>query len=117
MHKIEVKIDDSIYDKLMGLLEMLPSDKIEVTSSKEYAGGLNVKKAHVFSHEEKINALLKMERLSHFKFFENPSRILYTYENGTPTHITDFSRLKKVLKLHDIKFTSIGIDVVMLEED
>ncbi|MEA1920187.1 MAG: hypothetical protein U9N52_10130 [Campylobacterota bacterium] len=30
MHTIKLNIHDSIYDKLMGLLDILPKDKIEV---------------------------------------------------------------------------------------
>ncbi|HFS85189.1 MAG TPA: hypothetical protein ENK72_01060 [Epsilonproteobacteria bacterium] len=36
MHTIKLNIDDSIYEKLMGLLEILPQDKIEVLDSVEY---------------------------------------------------------------------------------
>ena len=30
MHSIQLKIDDSIFDKVMGMLELLPQDKIKV---------------------------------------------------------------------------------------
>ncbi len=36
MHTIQLNIDDSIFDKFMGLLEILPKDKVEVTTQKEY---------------------------------------------------------------------------------
>lgn len=36
MHTIKLKIDDTIFDKFMGLLEILPKDKIEVTEECEY---------------------------------------------------------------------------------
>lgn len=36
MHTIQLNIDDSIFDKFMGLLEILPKDKVEVTTDKEY---------------------------------------------------------------------------------
>lgn len=36
MHTIQLNIDDSIFDKFMGLLEILQKDKVEVTSEKEY---------------------------------------------------------------------------------
>lgn len=36
MHTIQLKIDDSIYDKFMGLLDTLPKDKVEITSDKDY---------------------------------------------------------------------------------
>ncbi len=36
MRTIQLNIDDSIFDKFMGLLEMLPKDKVEVTTQGEY---------------------------------------------------------------------------------
>ncbi len=30
MHSIQLKIDDSIFDKVMGMLDLLPQDKIKV---------------------------------------------------------------------------------------
>ncbi|MEA2111919.1 MAG: hypothetical protein U9P71_07710 [Campylobacterota bacterium] len=30
MHTLQLKIDDSIFDKFMGLIEMLPRDKVTV---------------------------------------------------------------------------------------
>jgi hypothetical protein len=36
MRTIQLNIDDSIFDKFMGLLEILPKDKVEVTTQKEY---------------------------------------------------------------------------------
>jgi len=36
MRTIQLNIDDSIFDKFMGLLEILPKDKIEVATQKEY---------------------------------------------------------------------------------
>ncbi|MDQ1337570.1 MAG: hypothetical protein QG617_537 [Campylobacterota bacterium] len=36
MHTIQLNIDDSIFDKFMGLLEILPKDKVEVITQKEY---------------------------------------------------------------------------------
>ena len=30
MHSVQLKIDDSIFDKVMGMLELLPQDKIKV---------------------------------------------------------------------------------------
>ncbi len=36
MRTIQLNIDDSIFDKFMGLLEILPKDKVEVTIQKEY---------------------------------------------------------------------------------
>jgi len=36
MHTIQLNIDDSIFEKFMGLIEILPKDKVEVTTQKEY---------------------------------------------------------------------------------
>ncbi len=36
MHTIKLNIHDSIYEKLMGLLDILPQDKIEVVEDVEY---------------------------------------------------------------------------------
>jgi len=36
MHTIQLNIDDSIFEKFMGLLEILPKDKVEITNEKEY---------------------------------------------------------------------------------
>ncbi|WP_310442142.1 hypothetical protein [Sulfurimonas sp.] len=36
MHTIQLNIDDSIFDKFMGLIEILPRDKVEITSQMDY---------------------------------------------------------------------------------
>lgn len=36
MHTLQLNIDDSIFDKFMGFLDLLPQDKIEVTNEAEY---------------------------------------------------------------------------------
>lgn len=36
MHTIQLNIHDTIYDKLMGLLEILPKDKIEIIEDNSY---------------------------------------------------------------------------------
>ena len=35
-HSLHLKIDDSIFDKFMGLLEILPKGKVEVLEELEY---------------------------------------------------------------------------------
>jgi len=35
-HSLHLKIDDSIYDKFMGLLEILPKGKVEVSEELDY---------------------------------------------------------------------------------
>lgn len=32
MHSIHLNVDDSIYDRLIGLLQILPKDKVEILS-------------------------------------------------------------------------------------
>ena len=34
MHTLQLKIDDSIFDKFMVLLEMLPKDKVSIIDNK-----------------------------------------------------------------------------------
>ena len=36
MHSIRLDIDDSIYDKLMGLLDILPKDKVQIVDDKGF---------------------------------------------------------------------------------
>ena len=36
MHTIKLNIHDSIYDKLKGLLEILPKDKLEIIEDDDY---------------------------------------------------------------------------------
>ena len=39
MHSVQLKIDDSIFDKVMGMLELLPQDKVSVEENfYEYPG-------------------------------------------------------------------------------
>lgn len=35
MHTVRLTIHDTIYDKLMGLLEILPKDKIDIVEEKD----------------------------------------------------------------------------------
>lgn len=35
MHTLQLKIDDSIFDKFMGLLDILPKDKVSVSENIE----------------------------------------------------------------------------------
>ncbi len=35
MHSIRLNIDDSIYDKLIGFLQILPKEKIEIVSDED----------------------------------------------------------------------------------
>ncbi|NOR57907.1 MAG: hypothetical protein GQ474_05220 [Sulfurimonas sp.] len=64
-----------------------------------------------------ISELLKEHKLMHFKFYEDPARIIYTYEVGTSSHMYDFSRLIEILKENNIKHKDIGLDIIMIVED
>lgn len=35
MHSIHLNVDDSIYDRLIGLLQILPKDKVEILSEED----------------------------------------------------------------------------------
>jgi hypothetical protein len=64
-----------------------------------------------------INKLLEEHSLSHFQYYEDKGRIIYTYESGTSLHIADFKRLIDVLKENYIKHNDIGLDVILIEDD
>ncbi len=121
MYTIEINIDDSIHDTIMGLLDILPEDKLEVISKKE---NLDISfedsrrlKYNISSIETKIDNLLKKANLLHFKFYKNPNRILNIHGSGTAVNVQDFNRLKSILKEESIKFNDIGVDIIMIEED
>jgi hypothetical protein len=63
-----------------------------------------------------INQLLEENELTHFKYYEEQKRIIYTYESGTFMHTSDFVRLTDVLNEHNIIYYDLGPDVIMLEE-
>ncbi len=120
MYTIEIDVDDTIYDTMMGLFDILPEDKIEVKSHKKINISFKESKQpekSISAIELRINALLEEANLLHFKFFEDPNRILYTRESGTSTHVQDFHKLVRVLKRKNIKFDEIGVDAIMIEED
>ena len=121
MHTIQIDIDDSIYNNFMGLVDILPKDKLEVTSTKHRA---NVSfeesrrlEAVTSSLEDEINKLLVENNLLHFKFYKDPDRILYSSKSESPTHIQDFNRLIRILKKNKIKHTDIGVDIIMLGDE
>ncbi len=118
MHTIQLNIDDSIFGNFMGLLDILPKDKLEVTSRKEYPG-ISFKREtdNISLNEVKINELLKEHNLLHFKFYDDPARLLYTHASGTTTHIQDFNKLVGALKDNNIEYNDIGLDVIMIKED
>ena len=125
MYTIQLNMDDSIFDKYMGLLDKLPKDKLEIVSNEEFPDipfektKQKVEKAvnDISSNGFNINELLKEHDLSHFKYYEEESRIVYTRDTGTPVQKHDFVRLRALLKEHNIKYTDIGLDVLMIEND
>lgn len=63
-----------------------------------------------------IEKLLEENNLSHFKYFDNEPRLIYTYESGTSMHLEDFHRLIHLLKENNIKHQDIGVDVILLKK-
>lgn len=45
MHSIQLKIDDSIFEKVMTMLELLPQDKIEIEEEAYYYPAISTKEA------------------------------------------------------------------------
>lgn len=121
MHTIQIDIDDEIFDKFIGLMEILPKDKIEVTSSKNIpnVSFSDSRKAanNTSSLENQINKLLKENNLLHFKFYKDPDRILFSSKTQSPTHVEDFNRLIRILKRNKIEHNDIGVDIIMLGKE
>ncbi len=117
MRKVQLDIDDSIYDNFMGLLEILPKDKLKIISFEELKEEMETLRDNISQEEFRISGLLREHHLMHFKFFDNKPRILYLHESGTSRHMEDFARLIDILKDNDIKYNNIGLDVIMIEKD
>ncbi len=120
MYTIEINIDDSIHDVIIGLLDILPEDKLEVISKKEYPD-ISFEESRKIKYntspiEIRIDKLLKEANLLHFKFYKDPNRILNTHGSGAAVNVQDFNRLVDILKEEGIKFNDIGVDVIMIEE-
>ena len=111
MRKVELCIDDTIFERFMGLVEMLPSDKIDVYSIKKE----EKKESEILQSHNELNELLEREHLSHFKYFKENSKIVYTKSSGTSRHIEDYKRLVVVLEANNVKFTAVGVDVLLIE--
>ncbi|MDD5051203.1 MAG: hypothetical protein PHO27_00545 [Sulfuricurvum sp.] len=45
MHTVRLIIHDTIYDKLMGLLEILPKDKIDIVEEKDEFPAISLEEA------------------------------------------------------------------------
>ncbi len=119
MYTIQIDIDESIFENVMGILDILPQDKLEVTSKKNYPN-ISFEESrqtenNSSSIEININDILEELGLNHFKFYKDPDRILYTKASGTPTNVQDFHKLIRALKKKKIHFTDIGVDVIMID--
>ena len=117
MYTIQLNIDDSIFDDFMESINKLPKEKYEFVSEKKDINGLvGANTKAISSEEEKINKLLETHRLSHFKFFTNPDRILFSKEAGSTNCMDDYKRLVILLEENNIKHSDIGIDVLFIEK-
>ena len=112
MQKIELSIDDTIFERFMGLIELLPRDKIKVS----YAMEDEKKEPEVSKSDDRISELLKEAYLSHFKYFKDTSKIVYTQSSGSARHIEDYKRLVALLNQNGVKFSAVGIDVLLIED-
>ena len=118
MHTVQLNMDDSIFDEFMELLATLPKDKIKVISDKKSLDvSFEESLDNIDSEKFDIERLLKDNGLAHFKYFKEDSRIVYTHNTGTPQQNHDFARLKALLKENNIKYESLGLDVIMIELD
>lgn len=118
MYKVELDIDDEIYEKFIGALDLIPKDKLLLSSSKYLENetvGITLSESEIY--EQKINKMLSDAHLSHFQYYNDTSRILYTRDSGDSRHVEGFQRLTALLKEQQISYTAIGIDVVILERD
>ena len=116
MYTIQLNIDDSIFDQCMESLNSLPKDKFEFTSEKKDQNTLTTQELkNISPKKEKINELLEKHNLSHFNYFKDPDRIIYTKNNGDARNKDDYKRLVSVLQDNNINHNAIGIDVLFIE--
>ncbi len=108
MYKIELNIDESIFDVFMEFLNKLPKEKIEITSQEQHLNASD--------EEIEIIELLKKNRLLHFQFLKDPDRIIYTKDSGTTRHIDDYKKLVNILNDNNINYSNIGIDLLLIEK-
>ncbi|MBC8238091.1 MAG: hypothetical protein H8E76_07650 [Helicobacteraceae bacterium] len=120
MYKLQLEVDESVLDKFMELLELIPKNKLKVIS-KQKSSCVSVQKAIGNSSSKKIdiNELLKEHTLLHFSYFENGNekRIIYTHEAETKVHVDDFNKLISVLNANNIKHHDIGMDILVIDEN
>jgi hypothetical protein len=70
MHSIHLNVDDSIYDRLIGLLQILPKDKVEILSndnsiSFEEAKRKVARAANNVSNHEGLDLDTAIEKILH----------------------------------------------------
>ncbi|MGA9045717.1 hypothetical protein [Sulfuricurvum sp.] len=63
MHTVRLTIHDTIYEKLMGLLEILPKDKIEIIEEKDEFPAISFEEAKL-KIERAMNNIPKNEGLN-----------------------------------------------------
>ncbi len=68
MHTLQLKIDDSIFDKFMGLLDILPKEKISVSEDLE-SNSISFEEAQV-KVQNAINNISSNQGLELDKAFE-----------------------------------------------
>lgn len=68
MHSIRLNIDDSIYDRLIGLLQILPKDKVEILSDDTISITFDEAKQKV---ARAVNNIVKNEGILLDTAFEN----------------------------------------------
>lgn len=70
MHSIHLNVDDSIYDRLIGLLQILPKDKVEILSEEnsitfEEAKRKVARAANNVSKQEGLSLDTAIEKILH----------------------------------------------------
>jgi len=70
MHSIHLNVDDSIYDRLIGLLQILPKDKVEILSEEnsisfEEAKRKVARAANNVSNQEGLDLDTAIEKILH----------------------------------------------------
>lgn len=70
MHSIHLNVDDSIYDRLIGLIQILPKDKVEILSEEnsitfEEAKRKVARAANNLSKQEGLSLDTAIEKILH----------------------------------------------------
>lgn len=113
MHTIQLHVDDSVFDEFKKSLDTLPQDKLEIISDENHP---DIYLEKDVTHNS-LNDLLKEHGLSHFVYYEEPSRIVYTFDSGTVMQREDYAKVRDLLKANNIKHHDMGLDVLMIDKD